>query len=257
MLTRQEFIRALASDGYGPAICQGLADLTGSHRHAWRVAETLGALGIPMSQRKKGELALGISFDRVRLAIACLDIDLSRRKTQRSPWAKHLGKGRWLATDGAAWRAAAEEARLILIKEVNSRIMHPYYLIGIDQISEEDWAAIYSDDYADEFGIVIDAGAVDGLCCQFAWAIRPLPDHLNISIPDIVDLAFSVNPALAKSPRYSVSWGDHTRGCYSREGVDYLAGRIPADPEIIDNAEEDPVCRIYEVEDKDCNIYKV
>jgi len=49
--------------------------------------------------------------DDVVLAHTLLRLDLESGISLRMPWARGLGKGRWKAADGEAYRAAAEEAR--------------------------------------------------------------------------------------------------------------------------------------------------
>jgi hypothetical protein len=44
-------------------------------------------------------------------AALLVDLAAEEGRTQRWSWAQGLGSGRWMATDGAAWHAAAEEAR--------------------------------------------------------------------------------------------------------------------------------------------------
>jgi len=91
---------------------EALRRLTAPARHAWRVEQTIvaAAAAIP-----------GTPCRALQAALVALDLHgtggnagcgsgATETASLRAPWARGLGRGRWQAADGRAWRAAAEEA---------------------------------------------------------------------------------------------------------------------------------------------------
>jgi len=91
---------------------EALRRLTAPARHAWRVERTTAAAAAAIP---------GTPCRALQAALVALDLHgtggtagcgagASETASLRAPWARALGKGRWQASDGRAYRAAAEQA---------------------------------------------------------------------------------------------------------------------------------------------------
>lgn len=127
--TRRSEVEANARDAgiEGDALAF-IASLGASERHAWRVGATLRA-ALEAADSETYPTASEDAEARQALAVAwalvALDIDGvggprgmggAGGASGRMPWARTLGKGRWQASDGRAWEAAAVEAREALVR---------------------------------------------------------------------------------------------------------------------------------------------
>jgi len=90
--------------------------LTAPARHAWRVEKTIAAaaavLGNPCRVMQAALIALDLHGTG---GTAGCGAGAGETVSLRAPWARGLGKGRWQASDGRAYRAAAEQALGALI----------------------------------------------------------------------------------------------------------------------------------------------
>lgn len=118
---------------------EALRRLTAPARHAWRCQQTVVA----------GLSALGDRAEHALVA-ALIALDLhgvggpsnaggAGSGTLRARWARSLGKGRWQASDGGAWRAAAESSLLAEVAlETEARSSLPEEARGV---LVEEWHA--------------------------------------------------------------------------------------------------------------------
>jgi hypothetical protein len=106
-ITVREHINAAIEAGFqGPAL-ELITHAGATFRHKSRVDDTLEAALEAAGNRCELTAAFMIAIDLGGIGGA---LGLSGESTVRAPMFQGLGKGRWQASDGAAYRAAAEEA---------------------------------------------------------------------------------------------------------------------------------------------------
>jgi len=95
---------------------EALRRLTAPARHAWRVERTIAAAAAVPGHPCRAMQAALIALDLHGVGgTAGCGSGPSQTSTLRAAWARGLGKGAWQATDGRAYRAAAEEALCRLV----------------------------------------------------------------------------------------------------------------------------------------------
>ena len=125
---------------------EALRRLTAPARHAWRVQKTIAAAAATPGRPCRGMQAALIALDLHGTGgTAGCGAGASETSTLRAPWARGLGKGRWQAGDGRAWRAAAEEALCQLVtaeletrRSICAALRLPPYAAST---SDADWLA--------------------------------------------------------------------------------------------------------------------
>lgn len=103
-----------------------LRRLTAPARHAWRCQQTVEAAKAAIGPgAEHGFVAALIALDLHGLG-GVANAGGSSAGTARASWARGLGKGRWNASDGPAWRAAAECSLVSEVeREAHARLALP------------------------------------------------------------------------------------------------------------------------------------
>lgn len=109
-ITTARECRAQASKQFGPLVAELVVKATAPARISWRESETLRAAGEGENPASTGYRARCAARLRIDIAGVGGILDAEGRGTDRMPQFRSLGTGRWQASDGEAWRAAAEGA---------------------------------------------------------------------------------------------------------------------------------------------------
>jgi len=158
-------------EGLSPATRETIKKATAPERHRARVDATIAAAQAGADAAWARVDVKPTQEQRAGLTCMLVTLDLSGPRwraalggpgtTMRMSWASGLGKGRWLATDGDAYRAAAEEAERALreayfrpaadediVGPARFRSLSPPGVIGYDEAEEPEWFfRLMGDDY--------------------------------------------------------------------------------------------------------------
>jgi hypothetical protein len=104
--TARELTNRLLAAGWTEEAIQVARKATSRARHDWRVRQTLEAAGAAFGM---AEAACLILLDMHGIGGPC-GAGGAGCRTDRAPWARSLGSGRWQASDGDSYRAAAKAA---------------------------------------------------------------------------------------------------------------------------------------------------
>lgn len=172
-ITARDLRERLAAAGADEETMDAVLRLTAPARHRARMIDTLRAAlsqatdpgvdelvqavmaGEPVQDDDDAEESLGVAWALItldlggrggRAGVEGADPYGGAASTDRMPWARGLGKGRWFASDGGAYRAAAREARYMIERALGGQpaleaIAEPYPALVV-RLGERDIARL-------------------------------------------------------------------------------------------------------------------